>query len=172
GKGLKDTDIENAVETASRAGYNSLKLYFIIGLPGETDADIKDSVDMVIKLAKTSGLKVTASVNPFIPKAQTRWEREPQPSIEELRRKLKLVQKGVKSASKVTVESLDPRNARIQASLSIGDRSLGKVIRAASVYGGYSGWRRAEKETGISFLSVANDAERLHSELPWTFLHK
>lgn len=172
GKGLKDTDIENAVQTASRAGYNSLKLYFIIGLPGETDADLKDSVDMIAKLAKTSGLKVTASVNPFIPKAQTRWEREPQPSIEELRRRLKLVQKGVKFASKVTVESLDPRNARIQAALSIGGRSLGKVIRAASVYGGYSGWRRAEKETGISFLSVANDAERLHSELPWSFLRK
>jgi radical SAM superfamily enzyme YgiQ (UPF0313 family) len=172
GKGLKDSDIENAVEIAARAGYNSLKLYFIIGLPGETDDDINASVDMIVRLAKSSGLKVTASVNPFIPKAQTRWEREPQPPLEELRRKLKLVEKGVKEKSKVTVESLDPRNARIQAALSVGDRSLGKVIQSASVYGGYGGWRRAEKETGISFLSLANDAERLQNELPWSFLRK
>ncbi|OLS31431.1 MAG: hypothetical protein ThorAB25_02590 [Candidatus Thorarchaeota archaeon AB_25] len=172
GKGLDNAAIEAAVEMATRSGYNSLKLYFIIGLPGETDDDIKASVDMIVGLAKTSGLKVTASVNPFIPKAQTRWEREPQPPIDELRRKLKLVEKGVKERSKVTIESLDPRNARIQASLSVGDRSLGKVIQTAATYGGYAGWRRAEKETGISFLSLANNAERLQNELPWSFLRK
>ena len=171
GKGLKDADIENAVEIAARSGYNSLKLYFIIGLPGETDEDIQASIDMIVKLSKTSGLKVTASVNPFIPKAQTRWEREPQKPIAELRRRLKLVEKGLKQ-SKVTIESLDPRNARIQAGLSVGDRSLGKVIRIAAMYGGYGGWRRAEKETGIPFLSLANDAERLEKDLPWSFLRK
>jgi radical SAM superfamily enzyme YgiQ (UPF0313 family) len=170
GKGLNDADIENAVELAARSGYNSLKLYFIIGLPGETDDDLKDSINMILKLAKTSGLKVTASVNPFIPKAQTRWEREPQPPLDDLRRRLKLVEKGVKEGSKVTIESLDPRNARIQAALSVGDRSLGKVIQSAAVFGGYGGWRRAEKETGVEFFSLANNAERLQNELPWSFL--
>ena len=170
GKGLMDTDIENAVEIAAGAGYNSLKLYFIVGLPGESDDDLTDTVDMIVRLSKNSGLKVTASVNPFIPKAQTRWEREPQPPIEELRRRLKFVEKGVKQVSKVTVESLDPRNARIQAALSVGDRSLGKVIRIAATHGGYAGWRRGEKETRIPFFSLANDAERLQNDLPWSFL--
>ena len=170
GKGLSDTDIESAVEMATRCGYNSLKLYFIIGLPGETDDDITATVDMIVKLANTSGMKVTASVNPFIPKAQTRWEREPQPPIEEIRRRLKIVERGVKKDSKVIVESLDPRHARIQAALSIGDRSLGRVIRTASRYGGYGGWRRAEKETGISFLNLASDAEKLQEDLPWSYL--
>ncbi len=172
GKGLQDSEIEEAIDIAVRSGYNSLKLYFIIGLPGETDDDVKASADMIVRLARSSGLKVTASINPFIPKAQTRWEREPQPPIDELRRRLKMVEKEVKGMAKVTIETLDPRNARIQAALSIGDRSLGKVIRAAAFYGGYGGWRRAEKETGISFLSVANDAERLQMELPWSFLRK
>jgi len=49
---------------------------------------------------------------------------------------------------------------------------LGKIIQSAAVHGGYGGWRRAEKETGISFLSLANDAERLQNELPWSFLRK
>lgn len=170
GKGLNDSDIETAVEMATAAGYNSLKLYFIIGLPGESDDDLKDTADMIVRLSKSSGLKVTASVNPFIPKAQTRWERESQPPLEELRRRLRYIEKAVRNQSKASIESLDPRNARIQAALSIGDRTLGKVIRVASKYGGYGGWRRAEKETGISFLSLANDAERLQNTLPWAFL--
>jgi radical SAM superfamily enzyme YgiQ (UPF0313 family) len=170
GKGLDESDITHAVDLAKRAGYGSVKLYFIVGLPEETDEDLRETVDMVTKLAKTSGLKVTASVNPFIPKAQTRWEREPQPPIEEIRRRLQLVEKGVKDSSRVIVETLDPRNARIQASLSLGDRSLGPVIRHASEYRGLGGWRRAEKETKVSFFSVANDAERLTNQLPWSFL--
>jgi radical SAM superfamily enzyme YgiQ (UPF0313 family) len=172
GKGLDDTDIDNAVEVAKEAGYSSLKLYFIIGLPEETDEDVRATVDMITKIGKTSGLKVTASVNPFIPKAQTRWEREPQPPIAEIRRKIQIVEKGVKGTSRVTVETLDPRNARIQAALSLGDRSLGPVIRQASEYGGLGGWRRAEKETKIPLFSIANDAERLKGQLPWSFLSK
>ncbi len=171
GKGLDDTDIEDAVELAKQAGYGSLKLYFIIGLPEETDEDIKASVDMISKLAKTTGLKVTASVNPFIPKAQTRWEREPQPPIEEIRRRLKIIEKSVRETSRATVETLDPRRARIQAALSLGDRSLGQVIRKASEYGGLGGWRRAERETKIPFFALANDAERLQRDLPWSFLN-
>jgi radical SAM superfamily enzyme YgiQ (UPF0313 family) len=170
GKGLDESDIENAVDLAKQAGYGSLKLYFIVGLPGETDEDLGETVDMITRLAKTSGLRVTASVNPFIPKAQTRWEREPQPPIAEVRRRVHFVEKGVRESSRVTVETLDPRNARIQAALSLGDRSLGPIIRKASEYGGLGGWRRAEKETKISFFSVANDADRLEGQLPWSFL--
>ncbi|MFX1482688.1 MAG: radical SAM protein [Promethearchaeota archaeon] len=172
GKGLEDSDIESAVELAKRAGYTSLKLYFIIGLPKETDDDVKATINMITKLARTSGLKVTASVNPFIPKAQTRWERCPQPPLEELRRKIQLIERGVREASKVTVETLDPRNARIQAALSIGDRSLGPVIRKAAEYGGLGGWRRAEKETNVQFFSIANDSQRLKGLLPWSFLDR
>jgi radical SAM superfamily enzyme YgiQ (UPF0313 family) len=169
-KGLDDSEIVTAVDLAKKAGYESLKLYFIVGLPEETDEDLKDTVDMITRLAKNSGLRVTASVNPFIPKAQTRWEREPQQPIEEIRRRLQFVEKGVREVSRVTVETLDPRNARIQAALSLGDQSLGPVIKKASEYGGFGGWRRAEKETGVSFFSVANDVDRLQGQLPWSFL--
>jgi radical SAM superfamily enzyme YgiQ (UPF0313 family) len=170
GKGLDESDIEHAVELAKKAGYSFLKLYFIVGLPEETDDDLQDTVEMITNLAKTSGLRVTASINPFIPKAQTRWEREPQPPIEEVRKKLQFVEKGVRETSRVTVEALDPRSARIQAALSLGDRSLGQVIQKASEYGGFGGWRRAEKETKIPFFSIANDADRLEGQLPWSFI--
>ena len=170
GKGLKDCDIDNAVDLAKQAGYRAVKTYFIIGLPEEDDDDVIAIASMVKRLSKNSGLKVTASVNPFIPKAHTRWERIPQPPIEELRRKVKLIEKSIRNVPRVQLETLDPRSARIQASLSIGNRSIGLVIRIAARYGGFGGWRRGEKETGIAFFSLANNTDQLPEEWPWACL--
>lgn len=170
GKGLNDGAIENAVKLAEAAGYNSLKLYFIIGLPGETASDVEDTATMIRTIAQMTKLRVTASVNPFIPKAQTRWQQEPQPEIEVLRQKIKQIEESVKNVPRVTLETLDLRGARVQAALSIGDRSLGKVIQIAASYGGYGGWRRAEKESGVSFLTLANSGDHLSKGFPWSFL--
>ncbi|MHA2117564.1 MAG: B12-binding domain-containing radical SAM protein [Candidatus Thorarchaeota archaeon] len=170
GKGLDDEDIHRAVKMAKDAGYKAVKLYFIIGLPNESQQDILAIVQMVKQLAQTYGLRTTASVNPFVPKAHTRWEGEPQSTVESLRQKLKLIETGVRNVPKVTVEGVDPRNARIQAALSVGDRSIGKVIQLAAKYGGLGGWRRAEKESGISFFSVANNPRYVDGKVPWAFM--
>jgi radical SAM superfamily enzyme YgiQ (UPF0313 family) len=145
-------------------------MYFIIGLPDESEEDIVDISKMVRHLSDVSGLRITASINPFVPKAHTRWERESQPGVEELREKLRIVQNGLKDVPRVEVEGIDPRSARIQAALSIGDRSIGRVIHLAARYGGLGGWRRAEKEAGLQFLSLPSDKERHEGKLPWSFL--
>jgi len=170
GKGLSDDAIENAVQLAESAGYKSLKLYFIIGLPGETTSDVEDTAMMIRSIAQKTRLRVTASVNPFIPKAQTRWQQEAQPEIDILRQKIKHIEEKIKNVPRITLETLDLRGARVQAALSIGDRSLGKVIQIASTYGGYGGWRRAEKEAGVSFLTLANDMDHLSKGFPWSHL--
>jgi len=170
GKGLDDSDVESAVVRAAKSGYKAVKLYFILGLPSESDDDVRAIAKMTSHLASVSGMKVTASVNPFVPKAHTRWQREPQVSIEEIRRRFKLIEDELHNKPRVTLEGSDPRSARIQAALSLGDRSLSTVIHRASIYGGYGGWRRAEKETGVQFFSIANDSERLQGHLPWSFI--
>jgi radical SAM superfamily enzyme YgiQ (UPF0313 family) len=170
GKGLSDIDIENAVQSASSSGLKSIKLYFIVGLPGEDDDDVLGIADMVRRFAQQTRMRVTASINPFVPKAGTRFERELQPPIEELRRRTGLVEKALRGVPRVEIESSDPRLARIQAVLSIGSRTIGPVIRAAAFYGGLGGWRRAEKETGIQFHSIAQDDNRYSGALPWSFL--
>jgi len=172
GKGLDDDAIENAVRLAEAAGYNSLKLYFIIGLPSETDSDVEDTATMIRNFAQNSTMKVTASVNPFVPKAQTRWQQEPQPEIDVLRKKIKQIEKIIKNVPRVTLETLDLRGARVQAALSMGDRSLGKVIQLSATYGGYGGWRRAEKESGVPFLTLANNTEHLSKGFPWAYLRE
>ncbi|MFW9845086.1 MAG: B12-binding domain-containing radical SAM protein, partial [Candidatus Thorarchaeota archaeon] len=172
GKGLNDDAIVDAVKLAEVAGYNSLKLYFIIGLPGETPSDVEDTATMIRTIAQKTRLRVTASVNPFIPKAQTRWQQEPQPEIEILRQKIKQVEGSIKNVPRVTLETLDLRGARVQAALSIGDRTLGKVIQIAATYGGYGGWRRAEKESGVPFFTIANSTDHLLKGFPWAFLSR
>ncbi|MFX1263955.1 MAG: B12-binding domain-containing radical SAM protein [Promethearchaeota archaeon] len=170
GKGLSDEEIERASRLAAQAGYRALKLYFIIGLPDESEDDISDISKMVRHVSKVSNLRVTASINPFVPKAHTRWECKSQPGVEELREKLRIVHNGLKNVPRVEVEGIDPRSARIQAALSIGDRSIGRVIHLAARYGGLGGWRRAEKESGLEFLSLPSDTERHRGKLPWSFL--
>jgi radical SAM superfamily enzyme YgiQ (UPF0313 family) len=167
GKGLDDSDVEEAVQLAAKVGYQAVKLYFIIGLPGESENDVEAIVRMTRKLAKDSRLRMTASVNPFVPKAHTRWEREVQPPIEIIRKKYRQLERGFKNTPKVTLETLDPRDARIQAALSVGDRSLGELILHASRHGGYGGWRKAERATGVSFFSIPSDGERRRGRLPW-----
>ncbi|MHA2189470.1 MAG: B12-binding domain-containing radical SAM protein [Candidatus Thorarchaeota archaeon] len=170
GKGLSDDDIENAASLAAKAGMKSLKLYFIIGLPEESEEDVAAIATLTKRLASGTGLKVTAAVNPFVPKAHTRWETQPQQPIEVLRKKMKIIEKNLRNVPRASIETLDPRNARIQAALSVGDRSLGKVIRIAAEDGGYSGWRRAEKQTGIAFFSLANKPDRSKDKLPWSHI--
>ncbi|TFG13360.1 radical SAM protein [Candidatus Thorarchaeota archaeon] len=170
GKGLSDEEINRAVFLADKIGMYAVKAYFIIGLPEESDEDIDAIGKMMKDFANASNLKLTASVNPFVPKAHTKWQRHAQPTLPSLRRKIKLLQHSLNNIPRVDLETLDPRKARIQAALSLGDQSLGAVIARASEYGGLGGWRRAEKETGVEFFSVANDAERLKGELPWSFI--
>ncbi|MFW9886677.1 MAG: B12-binding domain-containing radical SAM protein [Candidatus Thorarchaeota archaeon] len=170
GKGLDDEDIDRAIRIAKEAGYKAAKLYFIIGLPEESEEDIMAISRMVKQLAQTYGIRITASVNPFVPKAHTRWEREVQPTVETLREKLRLIEAGIRNVPRVMVEGVDPRNARIQAALSVGDRSIGRVIQLAAKYGGLGGWRRAEKKTGIPFLALGNETRYADEKLPWSFI--
>jgi len=167
GKGLDDEGIFNAARYARDAEIRFLKAYFIIGLPGETEGDILAIGEMVKKLASETGMRITVSVNPFIPKAHTRWEREAQPTLEVLRSKIRVVEQSLHNIPRVRMETLDPRSARVQAALSVGDRSIGKVIRVAASHGGLGGWRRAERETGVKFFEIANNSSRKSGPLPW-----
>ncbi len=171
GKGLDDETIYNAVSYAKDAELTSIKAYFLIGLPNETEEDIDAIGDMVERFSQISGLKVTANVNPFIPKAHTRWEREAQPDIEVLRSKIKSLEKQFRMIPRAKLEVLDPRSARIQAALSIGDSSLGRIIKVAAQQGGFGGWRKAEKETEIPFFALANQDRQNVENLPWKFIN-
>lgn len=171
GKGLTDNEIFRAISLAEEAGFTSVKLYFIVGLPHETEQDVEAIVRLVKNIAEDSRIEIKVNVNPFVPKAGTRYQRNPQPTLDILRKKTGAVTNGLNRIPNVVCTTLDVRAARIQAALSLGDQNLSEVIRLATKYGGYGGWRRAEAESGIEFFSVANDTERLKGDLPWSFIN-
>ncbi len=170
GKAIDDSVIEGAVSLAASVGMRSVKLYFIVGLPGETDADVHAIAGLVRRLARSHDIRMTVSITPFVPKAHTRFESAPQLPVPEIRRRLRMVLQGLRDVPRVAVESLDPRHARIQAALSIGDRTLGQVILRAASYGGLGGWRRAERETGIPMLGLPTRDRASLSPPPWAFI--
>ncbi|MBD3405895.1 MAG: radical SAM protein [Candidatus Lokiarchaeota archaeon] len=170
GKGLTDEAILKAVKLAADAKWYSIKLYFIIGLPYEDEKDILAITNLSKQIAEIFPGKITISANPFVPKANTRFERNAQSPIYIIREKIRTLEQGINNIPRVTVETLDPRHARIQASLSLGDKKMGEIIKIAASYGGLGGWRRAEKETGLPFFAIANNRERLKGPLPWKFI--
>jgi len=151
-KGIEAEDTLNAVKCALENGIRNIKLYFIIGLPNESLDDVVEIPKLVEKMMelKPSPKVIRLSVNPFVPKPHTPFQFAPQMSVEELKKRLKIIYKGLKHyGRRVEVESLDPRWAKIQAVLSLGGRELGELIcEVASRDGGLTGWLNIFKKLG------------------------
>ena len=168
-KKMDEAAIVDAVKTLLSRGIDRLKLYFLIGLPGETPGDIEAIADLSKKIADVGfGSKaIHLSVNPLIPKPHTPFQREETPSVPYVRESLNLLRKRFKGDSRFVIDSLDPRHARIQAFLSLGDRKVGRAIELAARYhGGLGAWRRATKECGVSIESYTRK-KSVGEPLPW-----
>jgi radical SAM superfamily enzyme YgiQ (UPF0313 family) len=168
-KRTDEAAIIGAAKTLLSQGINRLKLYFIVGLPGETPKDIEAIADLSKKIADIGyGSKaIHLSVNPLVPKPHTPFQWERVPPVPHVRENLKLLKKRLKGDSRFVIRSLDPRRARIQAFLSLGDRKIGRVVELAARYGGGLGsWRRAMKECGVSLDSYMCK-KRFEEPMPW-----
>jgi radical SAM superfamily enzyme YgiQ (UPF0313 family) len=159
----------NAAEVLLSQGVNRLKLYFMVGLPGENMEDVKAIADLSKRIAEAGyGSKsVHLSVNPLVPKPHTPFQWEKMASVPNIREKLKLLRKLFKGDRRFVTEGIDPRHALIQAFLSRSGREIGKTVELAAVYGGGLGaWRRAMKETGIKIESYLRE-KNFDEPLPW-----
>jgi len=168
-KKMEEAVIIDAVKILLRCGVNRLKLYFVIGLPGENADDIIAIADMSKKIANIGyGPKaIHLSINPLIPKPHTPFQWERTPSVTYVRQSLKMLEKRLKGYNRFVIDSLDPRHAQIQAFLSLGGREIGKVIELAARYGGGLGaWRRSLKECRVSLESYTQ-AKNIEESLPW-----
>lgn len=136
---LNDTIIE-AVARLAGNGIRNFKLYFIIGLPFEKLEDVI-AIPELVKQAQQSALeaargqedfsiapKIILSVNPFIPKAWTPFQRHPSMSFKELKSRLELVRRGVRKIPNVLMKSESPRESYFQALLSRGDRKTALLL--------------------------------------------
>ncbi|MBE9532062.1 MAG: radical SAM protein, partial [Proteobacteria bacterium] len=172
-KCMSEEVILNAARMASEAGFQKLKLYFLAGLPEETDEDVLAIAGLTEKIRGEFGKgQITVSINPFIPKAVTPFQWFPYERVDTLEKRFKMVKKALLALKGVKVSIFSPRQAFFQAVIARGDRRLAQVIIDASM--NYNGsLKRALKANKECVPSAEEYAYRERGEreiLPWDIL--
>lgn len=176
-KGITERDILQAVDILTQHEILNIKLYFMIGLPGETMDDIHAILSLLRKIhhvilshryaIKHLG-KITVSISPFVPKPATPFQWFPLCEIREIKRRLAWLKRVLSKEPNVHVIAELPKWTYIQAVLSKGDRRVASLLRLVHKNGG--NWPRSFKESLINpdfftYRTVSTD-----EILPWDFI--
>ncbi|RLF11963.1 MAG: hypothetical protein DRJ69_01355 [Thermoprotei archaeon] len=172
GKPISDEAFISAAARAREAGLTRLKLYFMVGLPWETEEDLEGVVKLVKRLSGLGFEGLHVSVSVFIPKACTPLQWLPLAGRSELSRALSSVRR-VSKLPRVRFSTVNVREAELQALLSLGDRRVGRLVEEVAKLGGKLGaWRRASRSLGLSVEDYVYQPRAVDEELPWSFLRQ
>lgn len=175
-KGLTDEHILQAVSCLLEGGVPNVRLYYMVGLPTETTADVEAIPSLMRRIrhvfvarSKVHGRigRITLSISPFVPKPHTPLQWHPFETVPVLRAKLKLIQRALRSTPNVQVHHDVPKWSYIQALLSRGDRRVGRLLLETVRTGD---WGRAMREININtdfYVHRARDEDEL---FPWDFI--
>ncbi|MCR5577261.1 MAG: TIGR03960 family B12-binding radical SAM protein [Oscillospiraceae bacterium] len=184
-KNVTEEDLLNTCAIAFAGGWNTVKLYYMLGLPTETDEDIIGIADMAGRIVhcwrenaknKNRGVKITVSTSCFIPKPHSPFQWEAQISREEYLRRVSLLRASINSRN-VIYNWHDADTSVVEAVLSRGDRRLGPVLEevwrnggrleAWSDYFDFQRWMEALDHHGLSAEFYASRERRTDEILPW-----
>jgi radical SAM family uncharacterized protein/radical SAM-linked protein len=182
-KNLSNEELFQAVETAYSHGWNLIKLYFMIGLPSETEDDLKELVELIREVGKIGrkikgGKNLNASIGTFVPKPFTpfQWERFEKLGV--LREKLDFLKTAVRFPF-AKLKWHNPQGCLIETALARGDRKMGKVVLKAYQLGcrfdgwdeqfKFDAWMEAFHSLGIDPDFYAREIGRPEI-LPWDFI--
>jgi hypothetical protein len=179
---ITEEDLYSAVDSAFSQGWRRVKLYFLTGLPTETDIDTLGIAELArncvaVGRGHTKGVSVTASVGGFVPKPQTPFQWFGQVGVAELQRRINLLRDATRGEKGVALKWHDPRATLAEGIASRGDRRVGAVIedvwRAGgtfqewSEYFDLSLWEAAMERRGLSiewYVERHRDGQEI---LPW-----
>ncbi len=137
GKPMTDQHLFDAVALAAEAGLREVKLYFMLGLPGETEDDVEAIGRQLAQLcAVFPSMRFIVSAAPLVPKPHTEFELVEMLPVAELRRRGAHLREALQKLRRVRLRLGSPRWAVVQATFSRGGRELGQVILQASLRGG------------------------------------
>ena len=184
-KNITEQDLLNSCGIAFESGYNTIKLYFMLGLPGETDEDVAGIAKMAHNVVgeykrrasnKSRGLKVTVSTSFFVPKPHTAFQWVSQDASEEYERKCRLLKSSI-TAKAVTYNWHHSQASVIEAVLARGDRRVAKAVYNAFKNGcrlegwdecfDYEKWRAAFEKAGLDMDFYARRKREIDEVLPW-----
>ncbi|MEN8139929.1 MAG: radical SAM protein [Thermodesulfobacteriota bacterium] len=172
-KGLTSADLITAARSLVAAGVVNLKLYFMIGLPTETEDDLTELLELVAMIKEeidVIGRKrgrltaITVSLNSFVPKAWTPFQYVPFAGVRVLKKRLKLIRQGIKELANVRLKVDRPDTAFFQAVLARGDRRLAPALLAMAE--GKRNWRQVMADFDLDPLTFAGPRGE-DEQLPW-----
>ena len=185
-KPLDNEVFEETVRKVFEHGWLSLKLYYMIGLPGETMEDVQAILDAgrrvlaIGRQMRGNRVRVNISVGNFIPKPHTPFQWYPLNSTDDLQAKIDLLKEGARRTGLKLSYNI-PETTLLEAWLSRGDRRLGEVILRAWQLGAKFDawgenqnmpiWRQAFTETGLDSSLYAYRERSLDEVLPWDHIH-
>ena len=176
-KTVTNDEILDRAELIFASGIENLKLYYMIGLPSETDADLVAIRDLTLQLreimlrhARSRGRigRIVGSVNPLVPKPGTTYQWLPMEQSDILEQKMKRLRALVSDIDNVYFNIKSERHSYYQALLSLGDRRVAPVIEAAERNGGQ--WRRAVQDTGVDGDFYIFRDRSADAMLPWDII--
>ena len=187
-KNVTEEDLLHTCAIAFAGGWNSVKLYYMLGLPTETDEDIVGIADMAGRILhcwrenaknKNRGVKITVSTSCFIPKPHSPFQWEPQITKEEYLRRVNLLRASINSRN-VVYNWHDADTSVVEAVLSRGDRRLGPVLEEVWRNGGrleawtdyfsFERWMDAMDRHGLSVSFYAERERDVNEILPWDMI--
>lgn len=187
GKNISDDDLFTAVGDAVAAGWQSFKLYFMIGLPSEEDEDVRGIAalceELMRRISKNQNrrIRLAISVSTFVPKAHTPFQWEPQLIMPEVRRRQKLLRDLLRRERRINMSWHDAENSFLEAVFARGDRRLAPLLerawRSGCRFDGWSEhfslqrWLDAFDEMGINPEDYAYRRLDETAPLPWDHLY-
>ena len=182
-KGVTEEDLLTACGAAFRQGWKQVKLYFMMGLPTETDEDVigiadlaKKVVDLYTEIKGKRGVKVTISVACFVPKPYTPFQWFGQVPLAEFERRQQLLKEHITDRA-ITFNYHDARLSVIEGAFARGDRRLARVLEQAwrdgAKFDGWSDlfhdeiWHEAFEKCGLDIKEYAERTRSFDEPLPW-----
>ena len=162
-----DEQLLYAVDLAARYNFPQLKLYFMVGQPTETEADVEAIAELVLAVRDRFPRHLTINATPYVPKAHTAFQWTAMTSVETLEARVKYLEKRLQPVG-VTVRSDSPAWAAVEGVLARGDRRLGRVL-ARMRRTTLREWRRTLQAEGLSPEDYLG-ARSLDEPLPWSIV--
>jgi radical SAM superfamily enzyme YgiQ (UPF0313 family) len=169
-KGINEDQVLQAIDVASQKGLQQIKLYFMIGLPRETEKDIEAIVDLTLaaknRIDHIRGkTRLTLNISPFVPKAGTPFQWLPMESVDILSQRIGILKNRL-SRQGIQVKAESPQWSEIQAVLSRGNLDLAGALADVESES-LPAWRRAIEKHSIDIDMFAHQQWPLNRRLPW-----
>ena len=188
-KNVREEDLLHSCQVAFEGGWNGVKLYFMLGLPTETDEDVVGIAELANQVLhtwrmhatnKARGVRITVSTSCFVPKPHSPFQWETQVTMDEYKRKVQLLRESIRAKS-VTYNWHDPDTSFVEAVLSRGDRRIADVIEEVWRRGGkleawgdyfsFDRWMAAMDACGVDPMFYACRERGKDELLPWDIVN-